>query len=245
MDKEESEYAAADAITVPSGFCARSFEEMGVPSAKLRKISYGVDLRRFSKQGDPGADTFEVLFVGQVSFRKGVPYLLAAFDRLKHPHKQLRIVGAMQPEVQLFLREKQWDRVEFTGPLPQEELVEIMSQSHVMVLPSIEDGLGLVLGQAMACGCPCICSTNTGGEDLFTDGKEGFVVPIRDPGAITACLEELCQDPARRDRMSESARQRVKAIGGWEDYGNEFGRLCHEITAETAEAPAPQEVIRS
>ena len=68
--------------------------------------------------------------------------------------------------------------------MPQDRLAAIMSSSHVMILPSIEEGLALVQAQAMACGCPLISSTNTGGEDLFSDGVEGFVVPIRSPEAI-------------------------------------------------------------
>ena len=60
--------------------------------------------------------------------------------------------------------------IELLGRLPQEELAGWMSRSEVMVLPSIEEGLALVQGQALACGCPLISSVNTGGEDLFSDG---------------------------------------------------------------------------
>ena len=66
-----------------------------------------------------------------------------------------------------------------------------MSSSHVLVLPSVEEGLALVQAQAMACGCPLISSTNTGGEDLFSDGVEGFLVPIRSPEAIAERLQQL------------------------------------------------------
>src|SRR5262249_39296909 len=186
--REEMEYAAADVITVPSNFCVRSFVEMGVPPQKIRKIVYGVDLSRFRKVADPQPDGFDVLFVGQVSFRKGVPYLLEAFAGLKHPRKRLRIVGAMQPEMKVFLQNKHFENVEFLGPLPQRDLIPFMSASHVMVLPSIEDGLGLVLGQAMACGCPIICSTNTGGGGLLSAGQGGFVVAVRGAAAITPRL---------------------------------------------------------
>src|SRR5262249_17888295 len=182
------EYSAADVVTVPSRFCVSSFVEMGVPSEKLRKVVYGVDLSRFRKIADPPRDRFEVLFVGQVSFRKGVPYLLEAFSTLKHPHKRLRIVGAMQPEMKIFLQEKHLENVEFLGALPQPDLIPLMSASHVLVLPSIEDGLGLVLGQAMACGCPIICSTNTGGGGLLSAGQGGFVVAVRGAAAITPRL---------------------------------------------------------
>lgn len=227
--REEQEYAAADVITVPSRFCVRSFIEMGVPPEKLRKIPYGVELSHFRKVADPPTDRFEVLFVGQVSFRKGVPYLLEAFKSLQHPRKRLRIVGAMQQEMKVFLRDKHFENVEFVGPVPQPDLIPIMSSSHVMVLPSVEDGLGLVLGQAMACGCPIICSTNTGGEELLSEEQMQFVAPIRSPGAIAELLERLCQDPELQRRISAAALQRVKRLGGWDQYGGEFARVCREL----------------
>src|SRR6185437_14212578 len=67
VEREESEYAQADAITVPSEFSRRSFIEMGVPASKLRKIPYGVRLDRFRKTGGPPADSFDVLFAGTMS----------------------------------------------------------------------------------------------------------------------------------------------------------------------------------
>jgi glycosyltransferase involved in cell wall biosynthesis len=227
--REELEYSAADVITLPSRFCVSSFVEMGVPPEKIRKVVYGVDLSHFRKVADPPSDRFEVLFVGQVSFRKGVPYLLEAFAGLKHPRKRLRIVGAMQPEMKVFLQDKHFQDVEFVGPVPQRDLVRIMSASHIMVLPSIEDGLGLVLGQAMACGCPIICSTNTGGEELLSDSNSEFVVPIRDSAAIRELLEKLCQDSALHQRMSEAALEKVKKIAGWNDYGDHYAALCREM----------------
>jgi glycosyltransferase involved in cell wall biosynthesis len=231
--REEMEYSLADVITVPSRFCLRSFVEMGVAAEKIRKVVYGVDLSRFRKVADPPPDRFEVLFVGQVSFRKGVPYLLQAFGALKHPQKRLQIIGAMQPEMKLFLKDKHLENVEFVGPLPQRDLIPLMSASHVLVLPSIEDGLGLVLGQAMACGCPIICSTNTGGEELLSESNSEFLVPIRNSAAIRDLMEKLCQDAPLQQRMSEAALQKVKKIAGWNDYGNQYAALCRELCSSS------------
>jgi len=220
MAKEEAEYEAADLVTVPSEFAMRSFVEMGLPGTKLRKVPYGVDLRRFGKTAEPTHDLFEVLFVGQVSFRKGVPYLLDAFERLHHAKKRLRIVGAIQPEMaRYFKRYPPNGEVEFLGSLPQVKLKDFMSRAHVMVLPSVEEGLAYVQAQAMACGCPVIGTTNTGAADLFTDGVEGFIVPPRDPNAIAERLRLLADDPLRRKRMSEAALKRIAMLGGWDDYG--------------------------
>lgn len=218
--KEEAEYEAADLITVPSEFARRSFVEMGVPEAKLRKVPYGVDLRRFEKTAEPAKDRFEVLFVGQVSFRKGVPYLLAAFERFRHPKKRLRIVGPMQPEMRRYLdRHPPGEDVQLVGTLPQAELKYVMSRAHVMVLPSVEEGLACVQGQAMACGCPVIGTTNTGAEDLYTNGVEGFIVQPRDTVAVGERLQLLADEPERRKRMGENSLKRVAGLGGWDDYG--------------------------
>jgi glycosyltransferase involved in cell wall biosynthesis len=185
---------------------------------------------------DPPTDRFEVLFVGQVSFRKGVPYLLQAFQQLRHPRKRLRIVGAIQEELRVFLKHHRFDSVEFLGALPQCDLVPIMSGSHVMVLPSIEDGLGLVLGQAMACGCPVICSTNTGGDELLPAQLREWVVPIRDSIAITDRLELLSENPDLQRQLSEHVMRRVADLGGWDDYGEKYSELCFELADQKAES---------
>lgn len=223
--REEAEYAQADAVTVPSEFARRSFIEMGVPAEKVRKIPYGVRLDRFRRMAEPPRDRFEALFVGAMSLQKGLPYLLLAFAQVRHPHKRLRIVGGQSREFPQVLRQLPQENVEFVGHLPQDELPAVMSSSHVMVLPSIQDGFGMVMAQAMACGCPVISSVNTGGPDLFTDGVEGFIVPIRSPEAIAARLQQLADDPTLQQRMSEAALARVKQIGGWHEYGESWMRL--------------------
>src|SRR6185312_304315 len=110
--------------------------------------------------------------------------------------------------------------VEFIGVVKQDRLAELMSTSHLMVLPSLEEGLALVQGQALACGCPVLCSTNTGGEDLFTNGVEGFIVPIRDVAALAEKMQQIADDPALQQRMSEAALARVRDLGGWHQYGD-------------------------
>jgi alpha-maltose-1-phosphate synthase len=106
-----------------------------------------------------------------------------------------------------------------------------MSTSHVMVLPSIEEGLALVQGQALACGCPMISSENTGGADLFSHGIEGFFVPIRSADAIAERLQQLADDPTLRQSMSEAALRRVKSLGGWEQYGLQYANFLTNLTS--------------
>ena len=112
-----------------------------------------------------------------------------------------------------------------------------MGTSHVLVLPSVEEGLALVQAQAMACGCPVIASENTGASDLFTDGTEGFIVPIRSPEAIAARLQLLADSAVLRERMSRAALERVRAMGGWEQYGDRMLEVFSEVV--TGKQPTP------
>jgi glycosyltransferase involved in cell wall biosynthesis len=228
--REEAEYAQADAITVPSEFARRTFVELGTAEEKVRTMPLGVRLDRFQKTEDPPPGTLDVLFAGTVSIRKGVPYLLDAFAKLKHPLKRLRLAGPVEPEMSSLLSRFDLRNVEILGRMPQKELARWMNVSHVLVLPSVEDGFGLVMAQAMACGAVVIASEHTGGPDLFTDGVEGFVVPIRSPEAICARLSELADDMDLWRRMSEAALTRVQNLGGWRDYGRRFAAFLKELT---------------
>ena len=229
--REEAIYAGADAITVPSTVARASFLAMGVPAEKVHVIPYGVRLEQFTPQGAPPSDEFSLLFAGSVGLRKGVPYLLEAFAALHAPRKRLRIVGEVQGEMRDVLSRLPRDHVEFLGVLPQAELAALMSRSHALVLPSLEEGLALVQAQAMACGCPVICSTQTGGEDLFQDGVEGFIVPVRDTGALTDRMQRLADDPALQANMRAAALTRVKSLGGWKTYGDRWEALLRQLTS--------------
>jgi len=228
--REEAIYRQANAITVPSSFVLRSFVEMGVAEEKLFRIPYGVRLDNFRAVAEPVEGEFQVLFAGAPGLRKGVPYLLEAFANLKHPKKTLTIAGYVQENLKAALKRLPLENVQFLGPISQTEMVERMSRSHVLVLPSIEEGLALVQAEAMACGCPVIGSTNSGGDDLYTDGVEGFIVPIRDPKAIRDRMQLLADDPNLRREMGAAALRRVRSMGGWAEYGDRWEELLLRLT---------------
>lgn len=230
--KEELEYELADVITIPSQFARRTFLERGVPVGKLQVIPYGVSLEKFRPSAEPPAEGFHILAAGQVSFRKGVPYLLEAFQQLRHPAKSLTFVGGVTREIKPWLRTAPLQDVRLDGSVPQARLADMFARAHVLVLASVEDGFGLVLAQAMACGCPCIATTHSGGPDLITDGVDGFVIPPGDATAIRARLEQLAGDRALRDRLGAAALEKVRRLGGWREYGDHWMNLCGALTRE-------------
>jgi starch synthase len=234
---EEAEYSEADCITVPSTFALESFVAQGVPVRKLRRLSYGVDLSRFEPTGSPPAGRFDVLFAGAMSLRKGVAYLLQAYSKVQHPRKSLTFAGATSPpEIEFLRKAGLWsDEANVLGHVPQADLKNLMSRSHVLVLPSVEEGLALVQAQAMACGCAVIASENTGARDLFTDGIEGYIVGVRDADALADRLQFLADHPEVRREMSRRAIARVRSVGGWRTYGDEATRIYLEVVARASD----------
>ena len=229
--REEAEYAEADIITVPSIFAYRSFIEQGLDASKLKLLPYGVNVSRFQPVAKPDDGRFDVLYVGAMSLQKGIQYLVQAYQRLSHPNKSLTFIGAPSLKLIALLQARNlWSAdIRVLGHVPQAELKNSMSRSHVLVLPSVQDGFGMVMAQAMACACPVIASLNTGGEDLFTDGDEGFIVPIRDVDALAIRLQQLADNPEQRFAMGQRALARVQSFGGWNQYGDKAMAIYAEL----------------
>ncbi len=220
MERQEIEYEKADAVLVPTRYGAETFVRRGIPPERVRVAPYGVDLSRFYPQGERAKDSFEVLYVGNLSIRKGIKYLLEAFDRFDHPNKRLTMLGTHQPETaEVVAKAVATGRVSAPGVVSRDEVRAHMGRSHAILLASVEEGLALVQGQAMACGLPVIASRATGCEDLYTDGVEGFIVPPRDSAALADRLQWLADEPELLQRMSTASIKRVKGMGGWDTYG--------------------------
>ena len=214
---ELAEYAVADYIAVPTQFTVESFVKRGVPRGKLLVNPYGVDLQRFAPSDKRASvsDRIRVLHCGQVSVRKGVHYLADAVQRV--PGAELRLVGAVHPSAEPLLRKP---RVTLCGAVAGSAMARQYAEADVFCLLSIEEGMAMVLAQAMASGLPVVATPNTGAGELITDGVEGFLVPARDPAAAAEKIEWLMLHPEERLAMGQRARERVCRGYSWSDYGD-------------------------
>jgi glycosyltransferase involved in cell wall biosynthesis len=219
-ERRLQEYEEADYILLPSDFVKNSFLEKGFPAHKLLKVPFGFENMAGSAPAPAkDSDTFTVLYVGSLSVRKGIRYLLDAFARLQHPKKRLLLVGPdahdgalagtiIPPGVVL------------TGSLKGAELTQAYQSASVFCLPSIEEGLALVLGEALSFGLPIIATTNTGASDLFTDGHEGYIVPICSSEAILQKLQLLADNPEVLQQLSAASYAKAESLDGWQQTGH-------------------------
>ncbi len=211
------EYAEADSIIVTSSFVKQTLVERGVGSDKITIVAYGFDPTPVTPVRDEQAVP-RVLFVGGCSLRKGIPYLVEAFKRIEAP-ATLRLVGRANDA--LIARVGGLPpNIEAVGPKTGADLLAEYRSADVFVLPSVEDGYGLVTNEAMSAGLPVIVSDHAGSAEVVREGENGFVVPSRDVDALVERIEVLLRDGDRRRRMGAAARATAESRT-WETYGDE------------------------
>ena len=220
MARELEEYDLADHIVVPSKLAYRSFIEEGFDPAKVSIVGYGAQAPSSGSTPRRDPDRFTVLFAGQFSVRKGAMDVLAAFRLLNAPSKKLVIAGQISDEIaHRFAAELAADDVSAVGVVARDGMRDLMSSSDILLLPSIEDGFGMVVSEAAACGCPAIVSENTGAADFIRERVNGYVVPIHSPEQIAERLQAISDDKNLGRHLSEGAIAQVGLQQGWGAYG--------------------------
>ena len=224
IERHLAEYELADYIFVPSQFVWNTMLQEGVPEHKLRRVHLGFDPGRFYP-GDKQDDVFRIMYAGGLSKQKGISYLLEAYKELDLPNSELMLVGDEYPDAKEIIATYKglFGHIRF---VPQEKLVHYYQQASVFVLPSLQDGFGMVVYEAAGCGIPLIITENVGAD--IRDEEDGFVVPIRDSKSIAAKLMYFYQNPQIARRMGLAARKYVRQFT-WENYHNEIKGHYDEI----------------
>lgn len=234
IDRELAEYQEADLILAPSKFVQKTFIEEGIPAEKVAVATLGADLKRFSPIGEK-SPTPLFSFAGNVALQKGVLDLVAAFRLLPPGWARVVLAGAVDPMLAPLLKNLP-PGVEIVGKLDRDGLQRLMSESWAMILPSVQDGFGMVAAEAMACGTPAIISQNAGACELICEGKNGWTVPARSPEALAEAMEACIRQPELCRSMGAEARQMMTAMGGWDAYGDRIAEILFELAGTPAQA---------
>lgn len=227
IELEEREYKLSSCIVVASTFAKETLSKHGVPIHKIKVNPYGVDLERFYyTERVIQTEKLIYLFIGSVSAGKGIPFLIDAWEKSMLGNSELWIVGNISNEIKDVISESR--NVKIFGKVAHRDLQSILKQANVFVFPSYFDGFGLVILEAMASGLPVITTTATGGPDVITDGKEGFIITPGDEVKMIQHMEFFYKNPSACHSFGKLAREKVKNFT-WEAYRDRWKIIINEV----------------
>jgi alpha-maltose-1-phosphate synthase len=198
-------------------------------TAPIYVLPYGTTPSDTPVRLRPSADKLRVIFVGALTQAKGLGYLLDAVEKLGD-QIEFSLVGrrvSAEVPVPAILGKYRW-----IPSLPHHQLLQEMSGHDVLVLPSLHEGFGLVMTEAMSQGLVVITTSHTAGPDLISDGTDGFIIPIRSSEAIEEKLILLSREKERRRAMQEAARQKALTFQ-WENYRRRLVELAREVVGKS------------
>ena len=213
--RKDGELSLATKISVASAFTRSSVEERAAGKPVV-VVPYGFPVEEFALRQAAPSGKFTALVVGTHDLRKGTPYLLEAWKRAAIPDAELHLVGPLRL-AKSFLDGyaglfQHWPHV------PKAELAPRYAAADLLVFPTLGDGFGLVIQEAMCCGTPVVTTPCGGGPECITDGVDGWLVPPRDIDALVERLRAAARDRDRLFAVGRAARARAERYT-WADAG--------------------------
>jgi glycosyltransferase involved in cell wall biosynthesis len=205
-DRLSAEWSAAERIVVNSDWSKQALIRQGVDAAKLQVVPLVYESPASAPRSPRNSSApLQVLWLGQVILRKGIPYLLEAARQLVDENIRFTVagwVGISESAVK-----SAPPNVRVVGPVPRLQTAEYYRNADVFVLPTLSDGFALTQLEAMSHGLPVIATPCCG--KVVTDGVDGLIIPPADGNALAAAILTLHRDRDRLAAMSAAATQAV------------------------------------
>ena len=206
----------------------------------FRIIPSGIDYARFAAETPPIPELMDskrnIVFVGRQEQRKGLPYLIEAFAKLKTEMPQTRLIivgpdGGIRPACERYIEENNVEDVIFTDYVAEEDLPSYYRSGDVFCAPNTgHESLGLILLEAMASGLPIVASRIPGFAAVVKDGEHGLLVPPRDSEALCEALKRMLSDAAMRESMGRAAALHARGWS-WDEVSSEVLAFYEETAA--------------
>ena len=231
----------SDAIIAVSDYSRRFLLRMGY-KGKITVIPPGIDINFFRpyKEQDILLEKYNIkesnriLFVGNLIPRKGLDDLFLAYRLLRQRGYNCCLIivgeGPEKRHLQQLMKKLRLQDVYFLGRVPNEDLPYIYSSSDIFVLPSLQEGLGIVLLEAMSCGLPVVAS-NVGGIRDVIKKEVGLPIPPRDHQALTKALSLLIEEEELRKELSIRAMEYVRSNFDWRIIIKKLRRIYSSLVS--------------
>lgn len=205
------------------------------PEESITVIRPGLDRTKEALPFSPrGSSRIRILFMGNCIFRKGLHVLLDALAQIRDLNLHLDIVGGQgrEPRYARHLKEKVSslhveDMVSFHGEVDPSDIWQWYAQADIFVAPSLYEGYGMVLAEAMSFGLPVIATRVGGIPEVVEDGKTGILIPPNDIESLAQAIRDLYEDSKKRKYLSQNGVERAKLLPDWSEIGEKFQQAIH------------------
>ena len=194
-------------------------------------IPYGVNVNLFKgKSIYVHSEKIKLIFVGQISLYKGLHHLLSVISQMDLSKVELTLVGPIV-DYGLYMKYSNCNHIHFEGFVSFNRLQEYYRNADVFVFPTLGEGFGLVVLEALSCGLPVLCSQNAGGNDCIKDGYNGFVYNPLNEEELRCKINWFVENRCQLQQMGFNAQKSVKNYT-WDRYYNSVSEYVTKIIYE-------------
>jgi starch synthase len=214
LARKDEELALADHIIVASSFTQKTLEDYPQTLAPITVVPYGCPPQNETLERNwfQATNKLKVLYVGGLSQRKGLSYLVEAINALVNK-VEFSFIGN---GAALALVQEKVPHASYLGTMPHSRVLEAMRDHDVLVFPSLFEGFGMVITEAMSQGMVVIATDHTALPNI-ADETTGILVPVRDSGAIEDALNDLFDNPEKVEKIGKLAMRLAQSYQ-WRDY---------------------------
>jgi glycosyltransferase involved in cell wall biosynthesis len=218
MSEFSSEASLATKWIVASSHTRSTLAENGIDPSRVHVVPYGVSASDYPERADPPsrASDFKVMFLGSLVQRKGLSYLLDAIRRISASAITTCLRGRGFVDNTLLAQYKDVN-LDVAHNVSNAQIVAELHKSDLLVLPSLEEGFGHAVLEAMSCGVPVLATDRTCGPDLIEDRVHGFIVPVRDAESIAERIVWALDNRPALAEMGRMAAKRARQYT-WEGF---------------------------
>ncbi len=222
LARKDEELRLADKIFVASRFTANTLKDYPGKLAPVAVVPYAFPPVTSSRSYAAFSTTrpLKLLFVGGLSQRKGIADLFAAVEQLKN-RVELTVVGKKVSDQKCIALDAALAKHRWIPSLEHDKILKLMHEHDVLVFPSLFEGFGLVITEAMSQGTPVITTDRTAGPDLIEHGRNGWLVEAGSTDALRTAIEELLYHPEKIALAGKEAMETAN-LRNWEIYGQEL-----------------------
>ncbi len=226
---EEGSFFEADIITVPSTFVRDELLRINIPSEKIRIIPFGVDdVAKVTKKAKE-KQGLDFCFAGMINCRKGVEFLLEAWDCDEFKGDRLHLCGRLTPEIAKLLKKKDFKNVILPGFI---DTSTYFPKCDIYVFPSLLEGSSKSIYEAMNCGLPVITTIESG--SIVADGEDGFIIDRCCSASIRNRMLHFKMNSNQIEIMGLNASKKVASYT-WKRYSDSYFNLYHEVAGNINE----------